>query len=66
MYATQHLESFVWYFVAIEQCRDRPDREFVEKYKNCQEIMKTTYKKKKKKKKTSLNSIAITKKKKKN
>jgi hypothetical protein len=36
---------------AIKQCRDRPDRESVEKYKNCQEIMKTTYKNKKKKKK---------------
>jgi hypothetical protein len=31
----------------IEQCRDRPDQESVEKYINCQEIMKTTYKKKK-------------------
>jgi hypothetical protein len=27
---------------AIEQCKDRPDRESVEKYKNCQEIMRTT------------------------
>jgi hypothetical protein len=26
----------------IEQCRDRLDRESVEKYINCQEIMKTT------------------------
>jgi hypothetical protein len=27
-------------------CEQKADREFVEKYKNCQEIMKTTYKKK--------------------
>jgi hypothetical protein len=42
MYPTHHLESSVEW-KRSKQCRDRPDRESVEKYKNCQEIMKTTY-----------------------